>query len=441
MPCLHKISSTWLSLFIGLNCFSCPLPAEIIWSKPVNVSAPLSNAIGAKVAVSPDGKATLIWSKYDGSNYVVQSSSSKIGGTWDNPKQLTQPGTEGLFANLAKDSGGGAIAIWTSGKKLNTLIQAADSKNNIWLPPQNLSKQEHTPFTASNPHVLFDAKDNAVAIWQVNYGDTNLIQSSARTSGRAWSQPANVAGAHSFGLGCIDPQLSLDKDGNAIAIWTNTSTPSIQTAYKPFKGSWSAPVDISDIGLPVAQSQVVLDNLGNATAIWSGYDGQNYIIHTADKPANGVWSAPISLSSPHQDAQMPQLAADHFGNVTAVWQKSNGPNTLIEAAVKSVHGRWSPPSVLSNPLQDASEPKIKVAPNGDTAAIWKISNGANFLIQASTKTYGSYWNPPAVLSATGQDAVSPELAVDSRGNLVAVWQRSNGANTIIQSCFGIQSLR
>ena len=43
------------------------------------------------------------------------------------------------------------------------------------------------------------------------------------------------------------------------------------------------------------------------------------------------------------------------------------------------------------------------------------------------------WLAPQDLSAAGQHAYDPQVAVDGQGNAIAVWQRSDGTNTIVQA--------
>ncbi len=43
------------------------------------------------------------------------------------------------------------------------------------------------------------------------------------------------------------------------------------------------------------------------------------------------------------------------------------------------------------------------------------------------------WSTPDDLSATGGNAIEPQVTVDGQGNATAVWTRSNGTNTIVQS--------
>jgi hypothetical protein len=43
------------------------------------------------------------------------------------------------------------------------------------------------------------------------------------------------------------------------------------------------------------------------------------------------------------------------------------------------------------------------------------------------------WLAPQDLSAAGQDAYDPQVAVDGQGNAIAVWSRSNATNLIVQA--------
>lgn len=437
MSYASKMYKTMILGLTSLNCIVCPLEAVLSWSCPVNLSTALKNASGAHVVIDADGNAAVVWSRYDGSRYIIQSATAPIGGPWTKPVNLSPAGKDALLPDIAADLTGDVLAVWSCRSKQNTVIQGADNKKKKWTASANLSKIVAKPDLSTNPRIACDPRGNAIAVWQLKEGTSTIIQSATKLAGKNWSQPLNITNPDVWGLGHIDPQLSIDSNGHAIAVWTNESTRTIQSSTKHFKDKWSMPVDLSEADAQVCHPQIIVDSQGNATAIWSRNNGLNYIIQSASKPINRAWSRPVDLSDPHEDAQSPQLTADPSGNVFAIWQKSNGSNTVIQLAVKCIGTPWSPPIELSDCAQDASEPKIKAALNGDVIAIWKISDGTNFIIQAMVKPCGNNWRPPTYLSLPGQDAVTPELAVDSKGNAVAVWKRSNGANSVIQSCFGI----
>lgn len=43
------------------------------------------------------------------------------------------------------------------------------------------------------------------------------------------------------------------------------------------------------------------------------------------------------------------------------------------------------------------------------------------------------WSTPVNLSASGANAQKPQISVDAAGNAIAVWQRDNGSNYIVQT--------
>ena len=55
------------------------------------------------------------------------------------------------------------------------------------------------------------------------------------------------------------------------------------------------------------------------------------------------------------------------------------------------------------------------------------------MAETATRPAGGTWQAPLPLSAEGGSASAPALAADAQGNAVAVWERSNGANEIVQA--------
>jgi hypothetical protein len=115
--------------------------------------------------------------------------------------------------------------------------------------------------------------------------------------------------------------------------------------------------------------------------------------------------------------------------------KLNGADWIIQASTKPFGSHWQDtPDDLSGTGQRADTPQIAVDANGNATAVWMRSNGFNSIIQASIKPFGGIWqDTPDDLSETGQTATNPQIAVDANGNATAVWMRSNGTNVIIQS--------
>jgi hypothetical protein len=78
--------------------------------------------------------------------------------------------------------------------------------------------------------------------------------------------------------------------------------------------------------------------------------------------------------------------------------------------------------------------------SGNALAVWDRSNGTNQIVQSSFRPAGGAFAAPVDLSATGQDASAPQVAFGASGKAIAVWQRSNGTNEIVQAAFAAHTL-
>ena len=94
---------------------------------------------------------------------------------------------------------------------------------------------------------------------------------------------------------------------------------------------------------------------------------------------------------------------------------------------------WLAPQDLSAAGQGAYDPQVAFDGQGNAIAVWSRFDGTNFIVQAAARAAGGSFGAPQDLSAAGQKAGFPEVAVDGRGNAIAVWSRSNGTNYIVQA--------
>jgi len=125
---------------------------------------------------------------------------------------------------------------------------------------------------------------------------------------------------------------------------------------------------------------------------------------------------------------------DPTGNATAVWIRNTGVNNIVETKRYDVSsGIWSATATgLSQSGQNAALPQVAMDSTGNAIATWQRSDGSNTIIQ--TKRYDGSWPDEAIdLSESGQNATKSQIAMDSSGNGIATWTRSNGTNTIIQA--------
>ncbi len=163
------------------------------------------------------------------------------------------------------------------------------------------------------------------------------------------------------------------------------------------------------------------------------------LLAAAPSPAAALnWSLPATDLSdgPANSAFRPQVAVAADGATTVVWERYNDVGTDIVQAKTRPAGSdtFGAAENLSAPGQSATTPQVAVAADGTTTVVWTRSNGFRNIVQASTRPAGSSTFAAAVdLSDPGESAYDPQVAVAANGATTVVWTRSNGSVDIVQA--------
>lgn len=199
--------------------------------------------------------------------------------------------------------------------------------------------------------------------------------------------------------------------------------------------TWTTPVsELAAAGQnPYIPDALRSDAAGNVTALWPQAIGGYYVMQTADLPAGGSWSAATALSAGGATAYAGQLAVNPRGDAVAIWTHSNGTHFIVQIIERPAGGSWGAVTDLSAVGQSALNPQVAINSNGDIAAVWSRNNGTHTIVQSARKISGSTWSAPADLSAIGASASNLQIALSSTGVAIATWERSDGTNTRIQS--------
>lgn len=130
-----------------------------------------------------------------------------------------------------------------------------------------------------------------------------------------------------------------------------------------------------------------------------------------------------------------QIAVEPDGTAIAVWRRGAGSGEVtVQSSVRPAGGTWQAPIDISAPGLDGSAtldravlgPQLALDARGNAVAVWQRSNGTSLVVQAAERPAGGAWKAPVVISApggAGEDAGSPRVAIDPLGSAVAVWHR------------------
>jgi hypothetical protein len=199
--------------------------------------------------------------------------------------------------------------------------------------------------------------------------------------------------------------------------------------------TWLAPENLSAIGHDATEPQIAVDGSGATVAVWARSDGSHTIIQATSRPSGGTWAPAVDLSATGRDAQEPQVAVDGAGDAVAVWSRNNGSHWVIQAAIRSPAGAWSAARDLSDSERSALEPQVAIDSGGRAVAVWSRFDGFANRVQSAVLApgAGSTWSIPVDLSSAGEPAGEPQLASDAAGEALAVWSRLEGTDMIAQA--------
>ena len=200
-----------------------------------------------------------------------------------------------------------------------------------------------------------------------------------------------------------------------------------------FTEPWPPATSLSSPGQDAWGPQVAAGPAGAVTAVWYRWDGRNSRVQVATLAPNEHWSPPTDLSLPGEDASDPQVAMGARGTAVVVWRVWDGAHYRLQASSWGENGKWSAPVTLSRAGEDAWDPQVAMEPHGTAVVVWRRSDGTGHQVQATTRVAFGPWSSPVMLSTVGGDAWDPEVAVGSDSTATVVWSRSDGSNERVQA--------
>lgn len=430
------VRKTLIALAAALSMFSISMATQAfatngVPTAPVDISLPGGEANNPEVKVASNGLAIALWTRFNGVNYIIQSSTSLNGGTWSTPVNLSANGADAYSPRLVIDSSGRATAVWSRDNGSNLVVQSSTSLNGgAWSSPVDLSAPGAD---SQNVEVSVTPSGLAVAVWTRSLsGVGDFIQTSTSLNGGSWSSPANLTAS---GDQAGPPQVSVDANGLTTGLWSfwDGSNYRLQARTSLNGGSWSTPVYISTTGGNIDYSVVTSDATGRATAVWLRDEAGNRFIQASSSLNGGTWSTPVNLSASGQPAANPRISYDSSGRATAAWERSDGSNAIIQTSNSLNGGTWSTPVNLSAAGQNSRNPQISSDSSGLTTVVWARGTSSNRIIQSSSSVNGGAWSTPEDLSASGANANNPQISVSATGLAVIVWARGAGTSRIVQS--------
>lgn len=230
----------------------------------------------------------------------------------------------------------------------------------------------------------------------------------------------------------FDPDVAVNANGVGYAAWEERVGDNFAVFSSTFReGRWAPAQRISrDDGAPVQAVNVeivVLPN-GEALAVWQ----QDAPPSTAEaimfsRTDGGVWKEATLLQTAVFEISDLKLVADGQGNAAVIWRQTdvqNGPRTIQAAVFGFGAEAFLPTETIS--LNGAHSPDIAIDTNGNALAVWvQRNNNTGFdTIRARPYAAGGDWGEEVEINpGEGLNSRIPRVAVGVNGAASVVWER------------------
>jgi hypothetical protein len=406
-------------------------------AQAADLSEPAEVATGPAVAVAADGTTTVVWSaRAGGGHFTVYMRRIAPDGTRGPAVALSNPTQDALAPQVAIAPDGSATVVWSRFDGNNFLIQGrrVDPSGTPEAATKNLSR---TGQDAADPQVAVGSDGTATVVWKRFDGFHDRVEERRITAAgeRVPAESTNLLSADKEDA--VEPAVASAPDGTSTVVWSRfDGEDSIvqESRVGPGGEDEGAAANLSATAESAIQPQVVVAPDGEATVLWNRFDGGNWRVQEQRLDSTGAPDGAVSnLSASGGDAAEPQLAIDKGGRATAVWERFNGSNFVIQARQLDAAGVPTAVRDLSASGGDAAEPQLAIAPDGTVTVLWSRSDGSSRVIQRRDLAANGSLGGIEAVSTPGRRASAPAVAWGVGNTLTMTWRRFAGSGDVVQA--------
>ena len=260
------------------------------------------------------------------------------GSGWDDERLIETNDDTASALQIAMNTNGNALVIWEhSDSTLSKSIWAARYvAGNGWSTTKLITDIGGGTYS-TRPEIAVDDIGNALAVWRQYDGLLFSFWASHYEADSSWSTAESISDYRWESPGVTQyasPQIILDNNGDALAVWghlfAGPSEGILASRYEAGNG-WST-AELIMGGAVSGRPQIILEANGNALAIWGLYDGTNGGIWANRYEVGSGWDKVKFISSGEGSGRWwPQIAQNADGNAFAVWVQNVGPRLDIWA--------------------------------------------------------------------------------------------------------------
>jgi hypothetical protein len=301
--------------------------------------------------------------------------------------------------------------------------------------------------TDRSPQVAVDAQGNGICVWE---GSNNIQYARYNAGTGTWEAVQSITSTTPPAVLNTEPAVAMDPNGNAMVVWMEWSMSyddvSIKARHYPAGGPWDPIVTLLtstyQASYLMPQPQVAMDAQGNAIAVWlqlhsAPTDTAYHVYAGRYTAANKTWGTAAAIEASPYEALYPRIAMNAGGAATVAWR-----NRVNASEIGVYANRFSPSTgwlasaeLVSQQTVTASNAflvlfaDVDCAVNdaGESIVVYGDYDANGGLVYAKHHAQGSGWSAAEKVHALAGLTLFPQVAMDAGGNAVVLWAQSTGA--------------
>ncbi len=188
--------------------------------------------------------------------------------------------------------------------------------------------------------------------------------------------------------------------------------------------TWSQVVNIYKYPGFSEPPAIAIDSSGNLNVVcWNNTSGNDDIYFVRSTDDGTSWSEAVNISKNPGYSRRPAIAVDASGNINVVWRDDTSGNIDIYFSRSTNDGvSWSNAVNLSKNSGISDSPDIAVDSAGNINVVWDENTSGNIDVYFSRSTNdGVSWSQTVNISNSWRGSELARIAVDVAGNINVVW--------------------
>jgi len=333
------------------------------------------------------------------------------------------------------DKGGSALAAPFS--------SSFSTRDGVWHDEASFASA-YTKLSNTSANAAMDGTGNALVAWTEDDGNVYSRWYDAATDAWLAITPLETRAAS-----CRAPHVAVSANGNAVVMFTVSSTPPELWARRYVNGAWETGEQLvlkTPANNTFDTGPRVLFQGDSILAAWSRHLGSGNsavdYVDVASAGPSGAWKVNLELeyaahASPESVSVPLNLAGDGAGNAMLAYGLATGNSTMFPTFVRytASTGAWSAPAPVraNNPVSvfdnmDSYGPIVALNPDGDALMVWVTQGPTALNVVASHFTRAGGWEAPVTIKQGEDNGFITPGAVAAHGNdFTVVWKQIVGS--------------